>query len=235
MKLESRSELLSIIIPTRNDGTSPQRMLDELDIIIKQQKLSVQVIVVDDSDTPSPFRVEEAFGFRLEVYHRTSGKGFGSAIRYGISKATGEYVMIMMGDHSDDPLDLPRLVDRLVDGFDLVIGSRFVSGGRVTGYPAGKLLANRLFNYSSRVLFRAGVSDVSTSFKIIRKSLLHQLKIQSNGFEISPEVTLRCIRRGARTCEVPVSWTQRKEGSSRFNLRRQWVSYLRVLLSAGLT
>ena len=235
MKVEGRNELLSIIIPTRNDGTSPQRLLDELDTIIKQQKLSVQVIVVDDSDTPSPFRVEKEFGFRLEVYHRTSGKGFGSAIRYGIGKATGEYVMIMMGDHSDDPLDVPHLVDRLADGFDLVIGSRFVSGGRVTGYPTGKLLANRLFNYSSRVLFRAGVSDVSTSFKIIRKSLLHQLKIQSNGFEISPEVTLRCIRRGARTCEVPVSWTQRKEGRSRFNLRSQWVSYLRVLLSAGLT
>jgi len=224
------SPLLSIIIPARNDGGSPERLLSDLSPVIRAMNITTEVILVDDSDFPCVVPNEKLnVDFELKVFHRINQRGFGSAIRYGLRKASGSYVLFIMGDYCENPNDVPRLAEKISEGFDLIIGSRFIPGGSLAGYGRLKFVANRAFSLLTGLLLHVNVKDVTNSFKIVRKSLIENMDFRSSGFEISPEITLRCIRKGVSICEVPTSWTQRKEGSSKFHLEQVWHQYLGML------
>jgi len=98
----------------------------------------LELVLVDDNSTDSTGRICDEIAEEFDevtVVHRTTDGGFGNAIKAGLAVASGDALIPFMGDLSDDPADIPKLVGALEEGYDVAYGSRFTSGGQVDGYP----------------------------------------------------------------------------------------------------
>jgi hypothetical protein len=138
-----------------------------------------------------------------------------------------------MGDLSDSPEDISRLVSKIEDGYDIAYGSRFVDGGSLNGYPRSKMLANRSFNNLVRFAFGIPYKDVTNAFKAYRREVLDAIgidNIDANGFDLTVEVPLKAHILGFKGVEVPVSWNGRKRGEAKLKLSRNGSIYGKRLL-----
>jgi dolichol-phosphate mannosyltransferase len=157
--------------------------------------------------------------------------GFGVAVRLGIENATGDAIAIMMADGSDSPHDLVCCYRKLVEGYDCVFGSRFISGSKVIDYPRHKLALNRLANWFIRALFRVQFNDYTNAFKLYRREVIQGMQpLISLHFNVTVEMPLKAIVRGYRFAVVPISWTNRKAGVSKLKIQEMGSRYLFIIL-----
>jgi len=136
-----------------------------------------------------------------------------------------------MGDLSDDPGEIPRLIEALDEGFDMAIGSRFLPGSSVEGYSTLKMLANRCFNIFAATVFGLQVKDLTNAFKAYRREVLNAIHIDSEGFEINAEIPIKAHLLGFTMTEVPVGWRGRVKGVSKLRLSQMGPRYLRVVFN----
>tara|TARA_Y100000590_G_C15684018_1_gene1000885 strand:- start:1620 stop:2087 length:468 start_codon:yes stop_codon:yes gene_type:complete len=136
-----------------------------------------------------------------------------------------------MGDCSDNPSDILEYVKYLDEGYDCVFGSRFIKGSQLINYPFLKLMFNRIANNFIRALFLIKYNDITNAFKAYRKNTLESCNpIISQHFNINAELSLKSIIRGYRYKIVPISWTNRKEGESKFRIKEMRNRYLFTIL-----
>jgi len=140
-----------------------------------------------------------------------------------------------MGDLSDDPEDIPKLVRKIEEGYDVVYGSRFIKGGFTEGYPRLKLIANRLFNNVVRLLFGIKHKDITNAFKAYRKEVLEEIgNLEAEGFDLTIEIPLKAHILGFRSTEVPVNWYGRRKGEAKLKLSRNALVYGKRLLKLSI-
>jgi dolichol-phosphate mannosyltransferase len=152
-------------------------------------------------------------------------------VRAGLEAFSGDAVAILMADGSDDPGDLLAYQRALEQGYDCAFGSRFVPGASLDGYPRVKLILNRVFNSLIRVLFRHGYNDTTNAFKAYRREVIEQIQpLLSNHFNLTVELPLKAIVRGHTYAIVPISWTNRDETESAFQLKEMGGRYLFIVL-----
>lgn len=165
-------------------------------------------------------------GYDVHVtFDNSEPHGFGLCVWRGLSNELGEYVAIMMSDSSDHPYYLPLMKAMMDKGYDMVIGSRYMDGGRQIGGPLVKRTLSRL---AGRLLFPiVGVHEVTNAFRMIRVSKLRELTLESNGFAFNLELTAKAHRAGWRIGEVPVTWQDRRGGRSKFHLSKELWQYLK--------
>lgn len=139
--------------------------------------------------------------------------GFGRAIVKGLDAMTGDAVVIMMADESDDCRDVVRYWEKLNEGYDCVFGSRFMKGGGTIDYPPIKLFLNRMANAFVRFMFRHGLNDTTNAFKAYRKEVIDGIRpILSPHFNITVELPLKAIVRGYGFTVIPITWRNRRHG-----------------------
>lgn len=203
----------------------------------------VDVLVVDDNSPDGTGRWcddEASREPRLHVVHRSGKLGLGTAIvaamRYAIEHGY-EFVLNMDADFSHDPRQLPALIAGMQpqDGpvVDVMIGSRYVRGGAVAGWPLHRQAMSKLVNAYARWLLGLEVKDCSGAFRCYRTSLLAQLDfdaIRSRGYSFQEEILWRLKRLGARMAETPITFVDRVHGKSKISTREAF-SALRVILS----
>ena len=228
---------LSVIIPAHNEAPNLRWLLPQLVGTLRQRDISYEIIVLDDhstDETPSVLTELLKHLDGIKVIQRQGEKGFGRTLREGFEQARGEVVIPFMGDASDDPLDIPRLYDKIQEGYDVVYGSRFIKGGKISGYPFLKLIANRLGNLLVRTLFRIPEKDITNALKAFRKGTLISLfPIEATEFNITLELAIKTHLRGYRYTSIPVRWEGRTSGISNFTLKdltRYYRDYLFTLL-----
>tara|TARA_B100001123_G_scaffold220904_1_gene249108 strand:- start:927 stop:1433 length:507 start_codon:yes stop_codon:yes gene_type:complete len=155
----------------------------------------------------------------------------GGAIVEGIDRSNGEAICIMMSDLSDNIDDFKKYYSILKDeNFDAVFGSRFINGSKVIDYPKKKLLLNRIFNFITKLLFLSDYNDFTNAFKIYKKkALLKTFPLVSESFNIFLELPLKIISRKMKYKIIPISWTNRKEGESKFDIKELRAKYLFTL------
>lgn len=226
------SNKVSIIVLAHNEEQTLQlavtKVLTRLD-----GELDFEIIIVNDNSTDDTPAVAEKLSSRysrVRVVHRTHGPSFAGALQAGLRAAGGEYLVPFMADLSDDPVDILRLHSKIVDGYDVVVGSRFLPGSSLYGYPLKKFLANRLYNLVVRLLFDLPLRDTTNAFRIYRKSTLERLKFEAKSFDINAEILIKARKLGARITEVPVSWHMRSHGESKMKLARVGIHYGKTLL-----
>jgi dolichol-phosphate mannosyltransferase len=135
---------------------------------------------------------------------------------------------VVMADLSDDLRAVEPMHRLLQEGYDVVCGSRYMSGGRQLGGPPLKTFLSRLAGKSLHLLTRLPTHDVTNSFKMYRASFLRSLTLESTGgFEIGMEIVVKAFVRGRPIAEVPSTWTDRVAGKSRFRLWKWLPNYLR--------
>ena len=223
---------LSIIIPLRNEELLIKRIVDQLQSKLKN--LSYEIIFINDFSTDNTTKVTNELikaKSQINIYDNKR-KGLGGAITQGINKANGEVICIMMSDLSDSIDDLEKYYSIIrEEDIDAVFGSRFIKGSKVIDYPKKKLILNRIFNIVTKLLFISDYNDFTNAFKIYKKNaLLKTFPLVSESFNIFLELPLKIISRKMKYKIIPISWINRKEGSSKFDIKELRAKYLFTLI-----
>jgi dolichol-phosphate mannosyltransferase len=227
---------LSIIIPVRNEELLIKKIIDQLQSKLKN--LNYEIIFINDFSTDNTSQatrklIETKNGINIYDNKR---KGLGGAISEGISRSAGEAICIMMSDLSDSTNDLEKYYNIIKnENVDAVFGSRFIKGSEIIDYPKKKLILNRIFNIITKLLFISDYSDFTNAFKIYKKdALLKTFPLVSESFNIFLELPLKIISRKMKYKIIPISWTNRKEGTSKFDIKELRAKYLFTLIYCWL-
>lgn len=214
---------LTIVLPAYREAESLRALLPRLIVVASRLTPASEILVVDAvGAVDDTRRVCAEHGVR-HVF-RANGNSYGDAVRTGIAESRGKFVVFMDADGSHNPDDLERLW-RERDGYDVVIGSRYIAGGR-TENPAVLLALSLALNVFYRVALGLGVRDLSNSFRLYRGEGLRALALDSKDFDIIQEILIKLACGPARMGEVPVTFEKRKAGESKRSLLGYGLSYL---------
>jgi glycosyltransferase involved in cell wall biosynthesis len=213
-----------VVLPTYNEATNLERMVGALLALSP----AIAVLVVDDESPDGTGELAARLASvqdRLRVLRRRSVRGLGGALTAGLKEARRlgfERVATMDCDFSHDPAALPALIASL-ESADLVIGSRYVRGGRIVNWTAGRRLLSLTANRFVRVLFRLPVRDCTSNFRAYRGHVLDRVPwegIYSSGYAFLVELLVWALQaEGTRLAEVPIEFHERAGGRSKLGLR----------------
>jgi dolichol-phosphate mannosyltransferase len=214
-----------VVVPTYNERDTLPHLIDAL----LARPSAPDVLVVDDNSPDGTAALVKAamaeHPSRIQILERPAKQGLGRAYAAGFDAAVKEHrydvVVQMDADGSHDPADVDRMIDATSDA-DLVIGSRYVDGGRVDGLSGGRELLSRGGNRYARMILRMGVTDLTGGFKAWRSELLADVLTDdtaSDGYGFQIEMTMRAAHRGARILELPIIFHERRAGISKMNWR----------------
>jgi dolichol-phosphate mannosyltransferase len=204
------------VIPARDEEGCIASTIQHLHVELELRGVPHEIIVVDDGSTDRTWSIlqdESAKVPELKPVQNNGPHGFGSAITKGLDAMTGDAVVIMMADESDDCRDAVVYWQKLNEGYDCVFGSRFIRGGGVIDYPPVKLFFNRWANRFISMLFQHGLNDTTNAFKAYRRTVIDGVRpILSPHFNITVELPLKAIVRGFSYAIVPITWRNRRHG-----------------------
>ena len=237
----SNSTRTLVTIATYNEVDNLPRLFEAVLRILPE----ADVLVVDDNSPDGTGRwcdERAAAETRLRCLHRPGKLGLGTAMvaamRYGIEH-NYRYILNMDADYSHHPRYLPDLVAGMDPGagpaVDVMIGSRYVRGGRVEGWPLHRRLMSRVVNLWARCLLGVPAKDCSGSFRGYRVETLAKVDldaIRSRGYSFYEEILFRLCRIGARVNETPITFTDRRHGTSKINPTEAFRAMI-VLLQLG--
>lgn len=227
-----------MVIPTYNEA-------DNLRWIVERVRAAVptmDVLVVDDGSPDGTGDVADRLADedpQVRVVHRAAKAGLGAAYLHGFAVALEQgYDVVgeMDADGSHQPEQLPRLVEALADA-DLVIGSRWVPGGSVVNWPAHRRLLSVGGNLYARALLGIPVRDVTSGYRLFRRSTLQAVdlgSVESSGYCFQTDLAWRTVLAGLRVTEVPIEFVERVRGESKMD-RGVAAESLRRITRWGLT
>jgi dolichol-phosphate mannosyltransferase len=229
---------LSIVMPAQNEEGSVGKTVQGVVAALEREGIDYEVVVVNDDSEDSTEAVVAAMGEenpRIRVHRSHNERGFGNAIRAGLDVFTGDAVVIVMADASDNPDDLIHYYRVLEQGYDCAFGSRFVPGAHVYDYPRVKYIVNRLANQFIRILFRHRYNDTTNAFKAYRREVIETIQpLLSKHFNLTVEMPLKAIVRGHSYAVVPTSWTNRTSGEAKLAMKEMGSRYLFIVLYVWL-
>ena len=223
--------MLSIIIPVRNESDNLEAIMDYY--LKNLNSLDYEVLIINDFSKDNTLeKARTLFKSKNFKVLNNKKKGLGGAINLGIKEATGSYIAIMMADQSDDINDLVKYNSLINEGdYDAILGSRFLRGSNVINYPMQKLILNRIFNYLVGFIFWNSYNDYTNAFKIYKKTVLEEIApLISESFNIFLEIPLKIISRKYRYKIIPINWTGRTKGVSKFKIKELRSKYLFTLI-----
>ncbi len=204
---------LSIIIPCYNEERSIHLILDKIRHVNLKNEISKEIIIVNDCSSDNTRSIIQDYALRyrefdFQLYNHEINMGKGSAIHTGISKATGEFLIIQDADLEYDPNEYNLLIQPVLDGFaDIVYGSRFMGGNphRILFYWHS--IGNRFLTSISNIFTNLNLTDMETCYKLFRSDIIQSIKLKEKRFGFEPEVTAKISRvKNARIYEVGISY-----------------------------
>jgi dolichol-phosphate mannosyltransferase len=234
----SPPSLLTVVIPARNEEGCIATTVEHLHLELKLNRIPHEIVVVDDGSTDSTWDILSELATRvseLRPWKNVGDHGFGRAIQEGIDQASGDAIVIMMADESDDCRDVVKYWKLLEEGHDCVFGSRFIKGGGVIDYPRVKLMVNRLANVFVKWLFGIPLNDTTNAFKAYRRHVIEGCRpFLSPHFNLTVEIPLKAIIRGYSFTITPITWRNRRTGVPKLKMREQGSRYLFIVLYCWL-
>ena len=214
-----------IIIPTYNEKENIEKIIRAIFALEK----SFHILIIDDGSPDGTAGIVKGlianeFADRLFIVERSGKLGLGTAYIAGFKWALAhdyEYIFEMDADFSHDPADLPRLYAACHDeGYDLAIGSRYISGVNVVNWPMGRVLMSYFASMYVRIVTGFQVRDTTAGFKCYRRRVLETIeldKIRFKGYAFQIEMKFTAYKIGFRIKEVPVIFVNRREGTSKMS------------------
>lgn len=225
---------LTILIPARNEEST---IIKTLESLRKKVRLRCKYIIINDQSSDNT--AEEVKRYiqkykNFSLLHTTKRKnGFSYALLKGFSQADSEYVLPVMADYCDDPKTIAKMYKKIQEGYDVVAGSRYITGGGKSGGPVIQGFMPKFVCLSLQFLTDIPIHDISNSFKIYRKSFVTNLIVpQDFGVEISMYLTLQAYFKGGKVTEVPTYWYGRTTGKSKFNIFKRLPRYVSIYVWA---
>lgn len=211
---------LSIIVPVYNESKTISKVLTKLFLL--KLPCRKEIIVINDASTDDTSRQINIFGKKLKkekkemmLINHLRNKGKGAAIRSGVERATGDYILIQDADLEYNPFEIPVLIS----SFDFqnkkiaVYGSRFMN--KNVSIPFFYYLGNRFLTLLTNILYGISLTDMETGYKVVPIEILKKHPIRSDHFDIEPEITGKIIKSGISIREVPISYKGRNHLSGK--------------------
>ena len=221
--MQSRKPTVSIVIPAKNEAQNLALLLPRL------QKIEgiLECIVVDDGSTDDTVEICKAN--QVAVISNPYSKGNGAAIKAGAKAAAGDVIVFMDGDGQHKPEDIPRLLNELDNGYDMVVGARN-KGSQADTYRA---LGNTLYNTLATWMTGHQVLDLTSGFRAVRAEKFREfLYLLPNGFSYPTTCTMAFFRSGYSVCYVPIE-AEKRLGNSHINMLKDGIRFFIIIFKVG--
>lgn len=210
---------ISIVLPAKNEAGAIGKTVEK----IRQLDIAYEIIVVNDGSTDETLLFAQQAG-AVVVTHPYS-KGNGAAIKTGARAATGDVIVFMDADGQHDPEDIPRLVEKIEQGFDLVVGAR-QKGSQAS---VGRGIANKLYNNLATYMTEHRVEDLTSGFRVVRAEKFREfLYLLPNGFSYPTTSTMAFFRAGYSVTYVPIHAAKRI-GKSHINPIKDGIRFFLII------
>jgi glycosyltransferase involved in cell wall biosynthesis len=229
-----------MIVPTYNEAEN----LAALVTALRALPGNIHVLVVDDNSPDGTGRIADGLAAQDEgvhVLHRAAKQGLGAAYKAGFAEGLRRgytYICTMDADFSHDPERLPSLLAKAAAGYDLVVGSRYVPGGRIVGSTVMRQLISYGANWLAHTILGVTIRDCTAGFRCYRRTVLETINLDaifSSGYSFLIEMAFYCQRAGFRSGEVPITFVNRRMGISKISrteIYKAFYTLLRLRTSA---
>ncbi|MHB9053294.1 MAG: polyprenol monophosphomannose synthase [Thermoleophilia bacterium] len=220
-----RGLTFTVVLPTYNERENLDRFVERLQEVFAINELNGRIIVVDDNSPDGTGQVADSLAARqpnLSVVHRQNKQGIGPAYVAGFKQALKtdtQLIFEMDCDFSHDPANIPAFLEA-AESADLVLGSRYVPGGKVENWGLARRLISRWGGLYARLVLGVPVNDLTGGNKCFRRQVLESLdldSISSQGYGFQIEMTYRTIKKGFRVKEIPITFADRQLGQSKMS------------------
>ena len=219
-----KKRLISIFIPAYNEESNIALLTEKINkVISKDNSNDYELIIVDDGSDDKTLEelkiAEKKYKFVNIISHKKN-LGLTETMKSGYAKCSGEYIIFLPADLESDPEeDIPKLIEKLEEGFDLVAGWR-------QGRDDGKIIASKIYNIVSKLLFNVKIHDMNW-IKIFKKEVLNDIELRSDWHRF---IVMMAANKGYKIGEVKTNWYPRNSGKSKFGLMRFPKSIIDVLV-----
>ncbi|MBV9229474.1 MAG: glycosyltransferase family 2 protein [Chloroflexi bacterium] len=222
MQEEKTYPRISVVLPVMNEAENLYYVLPYLPSIVSE------IILVDGHSRDNTIAVAQQLRPDIRIVVQ-SGKGKGNALREGFAACTGDIIVMIDGDGSTDPAEIPVFVEALLQGNDFVKGSRFAKGGGSEDITAFRTLGNFGLTTLVNLLFRTRYSDLCYGYNAFWRYCLNRMEVNTDGFEVETTMNIRAHKAGLKIAEVPSYERPRIFGVSNLNTFRDGWRVLKTI------
>src|SRR3989344_722584 len=222
--------MLSIVIPVKDESESLPPLYDELVAVAKSLRGPYEILFINDGSTDGSRQVLDALARRnpyVRIVHFRANFGKSEALAFGLARVKGEIIITLDADLQDNPNDIPKLLSKLRDGYDLVVGWR-----KERKDTANKRMSSLLFNVGTRLLSGVALHDYNCGLKVMKRSVARELHLHG---ELHRFIPILAAKLKYRVTELPVAHRRRRFGTSKFGLGRSWRAIIDLLTVLFLT
>jgi len=223
-----QTSAVCVVIPTYNERGNLENLVEVLLEVFEANGIVGEVLIVDDNSPDGTGQLADEMAAKnknIHVIHRLGKLGLGSAYKEGFSMAIeklgSDLVFEMDADFSHDPRFIPKFIAKVKEGFDVVVGSRKVEGGKVVGWSFYRKLVSGVGNALARWLCGIKVYDATTGYRAFTREALRAINhstLRSEGYAFQIETLFRSERQGLKVREIPVVFVDRKIGKSKLGM-----------------
>lgn len=221
--MSSEGDKYSILLPTYNERENLPIIIWLIDQYLRKKDYNFEIIIIDDGSPDGTLEVakelQKIYGEDVILLRPREKKlGLGTAYVHGIKHASGNFIIIMDSDLSHHPKFIPKFIEMQKErNFDVISGSRYISGGGVSGWDFKRKLVSRGANFLTQLLLRPGASDLTGSFRLYKKDVLEKLisSCISKGYVFQMEMIIRARQFNYTIGEVPITFVDRVYGESK--------------------
>lgn len=232
MQSSQTASAVSIIIPAYNEEETLGQVISDTITVMGTLGLPYEIIVVDDGSTDQTSLIASNYEVKLLVNEKNRGKGY--SLRRALQSARGDLIVTIDADGEHNPKEIPDLLTPILNGSDIVSGSRFL-GSQAHATTRLNEIGNYLFNTTILSLTGRHVTDSQTGFRVIRKEVLDKLNLESDGYDIETEITVKSLRNGFVFEEKPVSIERRRYDISKLKILSDGAKILKTIIKSSFS
>lgn len=226
------SPTVSIIIPAFNEEKTVANVIAETITVMNQQNLPYEIIFVDDGSTDKTGLIASFFKVNVLINKTNRGKGY--SMKRALHHAIGDIIVTIDSDGEHKPKEITPLLEAVLNGFDVAVGSRFLNNQTAVTTKLNQI-GNIFFNLTIMSLTGKRLTDSQTGFRVIKREVIEELNLQSDGYEIEAEITIKSLKNGFTFKELPITVERRKFGISKLNMIKDGKKIIKTILTTSFS
>ena len=225
-----QQSVISVVIPAYNEEKTIGEVISSTNSAMENLRIPFEIIVVDDGSTDNTRRI--ATRYKAKVLFNGKNRGKGYALKKGFQHAQGDILVTIDADGAHRPNEIPHLINPLFNGVDIVAGSRFLGPGKDSTSRLNQF-GNFVFNFVIMTLTGKYITDSQTGFRAFKKEVLQKLNLESVGYEIETEITVKGLKNGFVFQEKPISCEKRKHSISKLKIVPDGIKIFKTIFRAN--
>lgn len=227
-----QQSVISVVIPAYNEEKTIGDVIFGTISAMEGSRMPFEILVVDDGSTDNTRRIATRYKAAVLANGKNRGKGY--ALRKGFQHARGDIVVTMDADGAHRPKEIPDLINPLFNGVDIVAGSRFLGHGKDSTSRLNRF-GSCIFNFVIMILTGKHITDSQTGFRAFKKEVLQRLNLESVGYEIETEITVKGLKNGFVCQEKPISCEKRKHSNSKLKILSDGIKIFKTIFRSNFT